>query len=241
MGYGLVLTIFLCGPLMMLLYRAVHVRMWPVWKMLLSGSGDTVVNVSIYRLLSNSVMIAMASSVLSVMFATILALMHHKSSKICGFLAHMTPFLPLIVGGAGIGIIIVAAQNALGISRLMSVTLCHAFLNCSLAYSAVQTQLLYYDDQMSLLAHSFGATSWQVIRLVLIPFLLPVVRKALCLSFCLSMGEVGIRPLPIDTSEITMPLALRIYYQNDMIDHALCIGLVLSVFIVISAFMMKRP
>ena len=143
------------------------------------------------RAAQNSLIVAAASTALSVLLGTAGAwLLHRYRYKAAGLLETLV-FLPMIVPevilGVSLLILFATLEWKLGYTTIVisHVTFCFPFV-----MAAVQARLAGLDPSLDEAALDLGATPLQAFFKVLVPFLMPAILSGALMAFTLSLDDL---------------------------------------------------
>ena len=166
---------------------------------------DTV----LVRTLKNSLIVATATTVLSVALGTAAGwLLYRFRYRGTGFLETLV-FLPMIVPevilGVSLLILFVTIGLELGYTTIVisHVTFCFPFV-----MAAVQARLAGLDPALEEAALDLGATPLQAFMKVLVPYLMPAIVSGALMSFTLSLDELIVTYFTASAGTRTLPLEI---------------------------------
>jgi len=166
---------------------------------------DTV----LVRTLKNSLIVATATTVVSVVLGTAGAwLLHRYRYRASGVLETLV-FLPMIVPevilGVSLLILFVTIGLQLGYTTIVisHVTFCFPFV-----MAAVQARLAGLDPSLEEAALDLGATPLQAFLKVLVPYLMPAIVSGALMSFTLSLDELIVTYFTASAGTRTLPLEI---------------------------------
>lgn len=164
-------------------------------------------DVALRRALANSLAVALATTVISVVLGTGGAWLLHRyrfaASRLWRTLALVPMLVPEVVLGAGLLVLFAAARFELGFA---STVVSHATLCFPFVMVAVQARLDGLDPSLEEAAMDLGATPALAFRRVLVPCLVPAVASGALLAFSLSLDEVIVTSFTAGASSRTLPL-----------------------------------
>ncbi|MGH7287327.1 MAG: ABC transporter permease [Myxococcota bacterium] len=166
---------------------------------------DTV----LIRTLKNSLIVATATTAVSVVLGTAGAwLLHRYRYRASGTLETLV-FLPMIVPevilGVSLLILFVTIGLKLGYTTIVisHVTFCFPFV-----MAAVQARLAGLDPALEEAALDLGATPLQAFSKVLVPYLMPAIVSGALMSFTLSLDELIVTYFTASAGTRTLPLEI---------------------------------
>jgi len=216
------IAFIILGPLVALLIRALDKPVLQFFTSLFAL--DKILGVPVSRIIINSVMLAIVSGLGSVIIGFIMGVLEFKLKNRWGkyFISFLT-VATFFVGSVGIGILFAYLSYGKFISSFAIGVLCHIILNYPFAYRIIRAQMVLYHSDLHKTAQTFGATIKKALLTVAIPFILPALFRAFCISFGLSLTEVGAGTILKGKIGLTMPMAIRIYRKSG--DQSSVIGL----------------
>jgi spermidine/putrescine transport system permease protein len=161
------------------------------------------------RALQNSLIVASATTVVSVLLGTVGAwLLYRYRYRAAGLLETLV-FLPMIVPevilGVSLLILFVTIGLQLGYTTIVisHVTFCFPFV-----MAAVQARLAGLDPSLEEAALDLGATPVQAFTKVLVPYLMPAIVSGALMSFTLSLDELIVTYFTASAGTRTLPLEI---------------------------------
>jgi len=212
--YNIMVMIMLLGPIIALFVKAYELNVFNFFISIFSIVPDKVLDVAIFRVVINSILLGLASSVGAIFFAFFIGI---SEINITSWLGRMSiscaSIATLIIGSIGCGILFAWISFAKVFSSFMISFLCHVILNYVFAYKIIKSQLIAYHSDLHKTAQAYGATSRKALWTVAWPFVIPSLYKAFGISFGLSLTEVGAGTVLEGKVGLTIPMAIRIYRQ----------------------------
>ena len=170
----------------------------------------------IWRALGNSLIVALASTAVSVCLGTTAALALHKwRSRAQTFhygLVYTNLVLPDILMGISLLLFFMAVGAELGLGTII---LAHTTFCVSYVAMSVLGRLHDFDDHLIEAAHDLGANSWTAFARVRFPLILPGIIAGGLLAFTLSIDDFVITFFVTGKGSDTLPV--KIY---SMIKHS---------------------
>jgi len=158
--------------------------------------------------LTNSILVALVSSLLSVVlgFLAAYALARHRvpaAGLIQGFLT-----APLTVSYLIIAMGLLITFNAVGMPKsLMTIGIGHVVINLPLCFAIIYSQMGAHQANIERAARDLGAAEWQVLLLVTVPILWPALFASFFLSVTFSWDEFIIAFM-VSRFEVTLPVEI---------------------------------
>lgn len=101
----------------------------------------------------------------------------------------LPPTIPLII----MALAMLAWLSKLGLSgQLWSIILAHSVLTAPFAMAIIRLRLNQMDPDLESAAWNLGGSEWQAMRHVIIPFCMPSIVSALCLTAAVSFDEFAV-------------------------------------------------
>ena len=166
---------------------------------------DTV----LVRALQNSMIVAVFTTVISLVLGTAGAWLLHRYRYRAASLLETLAFLPMIVPevilGVSLLILFVTIGVQLGYTTIVisHVTFCFPFVMAS-----VQARLAGLDPSLEEAALDLGATPLQAFTKVLVPYLMPAIVSGGLMSFTLSLDELIVTYFTASAGTRTLPLEI---------------------------------
>jgi spermidine/putrescine transport system permease protein len=166
---------------------------------------DTV----LVRTLQNSLIVATATTVLSVLLGTaggwLLYRFRYRGSSFLETLVFMPMIVPEVILGVSLLILFVTIGLQLGYTTIVisHVTFCFPFV-----MAAVQARLAGLDPALEEAALDLGATPLQAFTKVLVPYLMPAIVSGALMSFTLSLDELIVTYFTASAPTRTLPLEI---------------------------------
>jgi spermidine/putrescine transport system permease protein len=166
---------------------------------------DTV----LVRSLKNSLIVAVATTVLSLILGTagawLLYRYRYRGASMLETLAFLPMIVPEVILGVSLLILFVTIGLKLGYTTIVisHVTFCFPFVMAS-----VQARLAGLDPALEEAALDLGATPLQAFTKVLIPYLMPAIVSGGLMSFTLSLDELIVTYFTASAGTRTLPLEI---------------------------------
>jgi spermidine/putrescine transport system permease protein len=166
---------------------------------------DTV----LVRTLQNSLIVATATTAISVVLGTagawLLYRYRYRSSALLETLVFLPMIVPEVILGVSLLILFVTIGMKLGYTTIVisHVTFCFPFV-----MAAVQARLAGLDPSLEEAALDLGATPLQAFTKVLVPYLMPAIVSGALMSFTLSLDELIVTYFTASAGTRTLPLEI---------------------------------
>jgi spermidine/putrescine transport system permease protein len=161
------------------------------------------------RTLQNSLIVATATTALSVLLGTaagwLLYRYRYRGSALLETLVFLPMIVPEVILGVSLLILFVTIGLQLGYTTIIisHVTFCFPFVMAS-----VQARLAGLDPALEEAALDLGATPLQAFTRVLIPYLMPAIVSGALMSFTLSLDELIVTYFTASAGTRTLPLEI---------------------------------
>ena len=164
---------------------------------------------ALVRSLENSLIVAGATTAISVVLGTAGAWTLHRyrvpAARTLRTLAFVPMIVPEVILGVSLLILFVAIGLELGYTTIVvsHVTFCFPFVMV-----AVQARLAGLDRSLEEAALDLGATPARAFRKVLVPFLMPAIVAGALMAFTLSLDELIVTYFTASARTRTLPLEI---------------------------------
>ena len=220
-------------------------RVVTVWKgFSLEWYADVLTNDDIQRALMNSLRVAVVATILSVLFATGLAiglLRMVRAGRTFAWSLIMAPLIiPEIVFAIGTLALFVQIRVPLGVE---AITLAHTAFCIPFALLPIRARLRSVDLSIYEAAADLGANEWTIFRRITLPLLMPGIVAGALLAFIISLDDFLVSYFLAGPGGTTLPV-----YIFGMIRNAITPGvnalstllLLVSVIIVTGSYLITR-
>lgn len=167
-------------------------------------------NQAIGAALRNTLTVAGASTLISTVFGTMVALAMERFDFRGKLIVDGILYLPIIIPDIAMAVMLllffVLARVGLG---LVTIIISHVAFNISFVAVVVRARLAYFDITLEEAARDLYANEWQTFRRVTLPLILPGVLGGALLAFTLSVDDFVITFFTAGPGSTTLPL--RIY------------------------------
>lgn len=207
---GFVLLFFYLPIAILILYSFNKSRLNIVWTgFTLDWYGKLLEDRVLVRALQNSLIVASATTVASVLLGTAGAFLLHRYRYRGSGMLETLIFLPMIVPevilGVSLLILFVTIGLQLGYATIVisHVTFCFPFV-----MAAVQARLAGLEPSLEEAALDLGATPFQAFTRVIVPYLMPAILAGALMSFTLSLDELIVTYFTASAGTRTLPLEI---------------------------------
>ena len=166
-------------------------------------------NSVLVRAAKNSLIVATATTVLSVVLGTagawLLNRYRYRGSSFLETLVFLPMIVPEVIIGVSLLILFVQVGLQLGYTTIVisHVTFCFPFV-----MAAVQARLAGLDPSLEEAALDLGATPLQAFFKVMVPYLMPAIVSGALMSFTLSLDELIVTYFTASAGTRTLPLEI---------------------------------
>ena len=210
-SYAIAAYAFLYLPLLVLGVFSFNSSRIAVWKSFTwNWYGSVFHNEALYDGLVNSVIIALAATVLSTLCGTLAAYaMWKKRAPLLTNSLYLSLLTPEIVTGVSLLAFFQWIFRALGVQLgLHTVILAHVSFSLAYVVIVILARLRTFDRSLEEAALDLGAKPWQVFRHVTVPMLLPGIVAAALLCFTVSFDDYVITSLVAGVNSETLPMII---------------------------------
>jgi spermidine/putrescine transport system permease protein len=167
-------------------------------------------NEAIGTALKNTLIVAGASTVISTVFGTMVALAMERYSFRGKLPFDALLYLPIIIPDIAMAVMLLLFF-VLGHARLglITIIISHVAFNISFVAVVVRARLAYFDVSLEEAAQDLYANEWQTFRRVTLPLIMPGILGGALLAFTLSIDDFVITFFTAGPGSTTLPL--RIY------------------------------
>jgi spermidine/putrescine transport system permease protein len=157
----------------------------------------------------NTVIVAVATTVISVGLGTaggwLLFRYRYRAASLLETLVFLPMIVPEVILGVSLLVLFVTIGMKLGYSTIVisHVTFCFPFV-----MAAVQARLAGLDPALEEAALDLGATPLQAFTKVLVPYLMPAIVSGALMSFTLSLDELIVTYFTASAGTRTLPLEI---------------------------------
>jgi spermidine/putrescine transport system permease protein len=207
---GVVFAFFYLPIAILILFSFNESRLNIVWTgFTLEWYGSLFGDRTLVRTLQNSLIVATATTLLSVVLGTaggwLLYRYRYRASTVLETLVFLPMIVPEVILGVSLLILFVTVGLKLGYSTIVisHVTFCFPFV-----MAAVQARLAGLDPSLEEAALDLGATPVQAFSKVLIPYLMPAIVSGALMAFTLSLDELIVTWFTASAGTRTLPLEI---------------------------------
>ncbi|MCF7761803.1 MAG: ABC transporter permease [Cephaloticoccus sp.] len=201
-------------------------------------------NAPLIKAAKNSLIIASATTVLSVIIGTVGAWLLHRYryrfSRLIQTLVAIPMVMPEILMGISLLILFATVGIKLGFS---TVIIGHVTFSFPFVLVAVQARLQGLDPALEEAALDLGATPFQAFWLVVVPCLKPAIIAGALMAFTLSMDELIVTFFTRSAASVTLPIqvyGLARVGLNPMLNAPSALFIVATVAFVLFSAYLKR-
>jgi spermidine/putrescine transport system permease protein len=245
-GWTALVFVFLYVPIAVLVVFSFNSsRLNIVWEnFTFDWYGKLLANAPLIRAAKNSLIIASATTVLSVIIGTAGAWLLHRYrfrfTQVIQTLVAIPMVMPEILIGISLLILFVTIGLKLG---FMSVIIGHVTFSFPFVLVAVQARLQGLDPSLEEAALDLGATPLKAFWLVIVPCLRPAIIAGALMAFTLSMDELIVTVFVKSAASATLPVKVFDMARvglNPMLNALSAIFIVATVaFVLFSEYLKK--
>ncbi|MFD3262136.1 ABC transporter permease [Paenibacillus lentus] len=164
-------------------------------------------NRRVIEALSNSMIVATVSTLVSTILGTMAALsmrtLSRKSKAGMGGLLYLPIIIPDIIMGLSLLVLFTQFQIPMG---KLTIILAHITFSMSYVYVVVSTRLAGMGKQLEEAANDLGAGAWQTFRYVTFPQIMPGIVAGALIAFTLSLDDFMVSFFVSGPSSTTLPI-----------------------------------
>jgi thiamine transport system permease protein len=235
--FCIAIAVLIIGPLITLLTSTINADVFNFWAQILTGACDSVIQIPVYRVIFNSILLAFASGIGALLCGYVLSKMMRNTCNISirNFVMLVTAGV-CIIGNVGCGIIFSWLSTS-QVPLFAVAVLCHIILNYPFTYRIIDAQLITYQTEWDFTAQTFGANTQERLKTLEFPFLKTAFFQAFCIAFGLSLTEVGAGSIMFGSTGMTIPMAIRLYREHGCIDGVIGLSVILLLLVFIVAYL----
>lgn len=237
----LLMAIIMYAPVIALCVKGINQPVFIFWQSIACGIHEPLLGCTVRHAIAMSFCIALVSSCLALGMAFILCLAQRASTTRV-LLRGITTItaIPFSLGGVGCSIGCLWVAHYTDACGLLLAIVCHTLFNYPYAYRIIHARYQQYDAQWTLSAMSLGATWWQAVCTIELPFIAHAAWRVLCITAGLSLVEVGAEGIVAGRSVMTMPIAIRLYRDHGLHDQVLGLSLITCLCVWFGTYCMLR-
>ncbi|MFO7742890.1 MAG: ABC transporter permease [Anaerolineae bacterium] len=212
-AHGVLGYLFLYAPIVILVIFSFNASRYAssAWRgFTLRWYGVLFRNKAIGAALRNTLIVAGASTLISTVFGTMVALAMERYEFWGKLGVDGVLYLPIIIPDIAMAVMLllffVLTRVSLG---LVTIIISHVAFNISFVAVVVRARLAYFDVTLEEAAQDLYANQWQTFRRVTFPLILPGILGGALLAFTLSIDDFVITFFTAGPGSTTLPL--RIY------------------------------
>ena len=210
-GWTVLVFLFFYVPILFLVaYSFNSSRLNVLWEgFTLKWYGQLWQNTRLLAALENSVIVALASTMLAVVLGTAGAWLLHRylyrGARAISTLAYIPMVVPEII--MGISLLVFFKTINLGLGYL-TVIIAHTTFCFPFVMAAVQARLAGLDPSLEEAALDLGATPLKAFWHVIVPYLMPGIVSGALMAFALSMDELIVTFFVKSAGSATLPVVV---------------------------------
>ena len=164
-------------------------------------------DVSLAEATRNSLIVAMSSTLVSVVMGTGAAMVldrwHPRGHNLLNGIVLLPLIMPEILMGVALLLFFVMLRVPLG---LVTVTIGHIVFNLPLVIVMIRARLHKLDPALEEAAQDLGATSWQTFQWITLPLLKPAIVGSALMAFTISLDDFVVTFFTAGPGATTLPL-----------------------------------
>ena len=193
-----------------------------VWKgFTFSQYGELFRDRSLLRLLGNSVLVAILSSLIATILGTMAALgihaMRGRMRRIVLGVTNIPLTNPEIVTGVALALLFAFAGTMLKINSILgfwTLLIAHVTFNLPYVILSVMPKLVQMDPDLAEAAQDLGCTPFQAFTKVVIHEILPGIVSGALMAFTMSLDDFVISYFVTGSDFVTLPVEIYIYTKK---------------------------
>lgn len=192
-----------------------------------------------------SLQVALITAVLSALLGTITAIVSMYVSKKMGKTIRGMMILPLLVPEVALGISLLIFFSGIKLPfGKLTLVLSHSLFCVPYVYIMVQLRLREIDISIIEAAKDLGASTWQIIKTIIIPLIVPSIITSSLLSLAMSLDDVVISTYMSGPTSTTLPVHIFSMMRVGVTPkiNALCTLILVGTFFILglSQFVEKK-
>jgi spermidine/putrescine transport system permease protein len=206
--------------------------------------GELFQNEAIATALKNSLIVALASTLISTVFGTMVALVMERHQFFGKLAFDALLYLPIIIPDIAMAVMLLLffVMSSIRLS-LVTIIIAHVAFNISFVAIVVRARLVGFDRSLEEAAQDLGANELQTFWHVTLPLLLPGILAGALLAFTLSLDDFVITFFTAGVGSTTLPL--RIYSMVKLgitpeINAISTLMLLASMILVLGSLLLQR-
>lgn len=202
---------FLYAPILTLVifsFDKGHLPVFPLEGFTLQWYGEFLSNSELLDTLKMSVMVALASSVVTVCLVVVVSIVLVRRRVFAKPLLAALVLSPLVIPYVVFGVSLLMLFRAVGIPlSMITIVIAHVVVSIPYGVLVLVPRLQRVDMRLEEAARDLGASSFRTFRLVTLPMIFPAVVSTFLIAFTLSFDEFAIASF-VAGSDSTYPLYL---------------------------------
>ncbi len=245
-GSGIFGYIFLYAPIVILVVFSFNssrfVTSWSGFSF--RWYGELFQNEGFAIALKNSLIVALASTLISTVFGTMVALVMERHQFFGKLAFDALLYLPIIIPDIAMAVMLLLffVMSSITLS-LVTIIIAHVAFNISFVAIVVRARLVGFDRSLEEAAQDLGANELQTFWYVTLPLLMPGILAGALLAFTLSLDDFVITFFTAGVGSTTLPL--RIYSMVKLgitpeINAISTLMLLASMILVLASLLLQR-
>ncbi|EMM9105127.1 binding-protein-dependent transport system inner membrane protein [Pseudomonas putida TRO1] len=199
----------------------------------------------VWQAFNNSLVVGVVVSLVSTLLGFTAAYTdfryHFFGKSVYMALALLPPTIPVVI----LGLAMLAFLSRIGLSgELYTVMICHIVMCSPFAMAVIRMRLAQMEPQLEAAAWNLGASQWQAMRYVILPFTAPSIFAALFVTMAVSFDEFAVAWFVSGLNE-TVPVRILNTLQGQVSPTINAIGTIvfittITLTIVAQVLLMRR-
>ncbi|GIO68211.1 ABC transporter permease [Paenibacillus sp. FSL M7-1455] len=245
--HSLLLMIFIYVPILLIIvYSFNNTRLSGDWKgFTFEWYASLLDNRHVMEALTNSLTVAVVSTVVATLLGTLAALSLRNVGKRWKGGMNSLMYLPVVIPDIimGLSLLVLFSQMHIPLGKA-TVIIAHITFSMSYVYVVVTARLAGMGRQLEEAASDLGATGWQTFRYVTLPQIMPGIVSGALIAFTMSLDDFMVSFFVAGPSSTTLPIYIYGQVKRGISPeiNALCTLLILVsvVLILLAQFILNR-
>ena len=236
----ILIYIFLYAPMVVMVFYSFNAsRFQAAWQgFTLDWYVRLLHNETILLAARNSLLVALASTIVSTFIGTITAFALHRYDFPGKSLFKGIIYIPIVIPDIVMGVSLVAFYSLLGFSLgLHTIVIAHVAFSISFVVLVVRARLCGINSSLQDAAHDLGANSWETFRRVTWPLIQPGVISGALLAFTISLDDFIITFFTAGAGSTTLPLKIYSMVKFGVTPEINALSTIILVIIILAVFL----
>lgn len=187
---------------------------------------DPIIASTKFKVIFNSAILGLMSSLISVTLALMLSFGIHKKKWLKNL--EILAILPMGISSVTFGLGFLLFLNYISISRFVLLIFAHSVISFPIVFKIIYEGISQLKSNVMLAAKSLGANDFYVFYKISLPLLKNNIFNALMFAFAISLGELGAVSI-LQRNYVTIPLAIYRYISARNFISATGMSLILII------------